>query len=428
MQKTKNLIWFTNNLRTHDNEALLEASKNANSLLALYVIDNIELQPTEYGFKKTEKYRAQFLLESINDLKHQLRLLNIPLFVMVGKTEDIIKAFVTEHQIELVFALKEWTKQETEIVDKIKKIKSIELKTYYTQFLWHPDDVVYKSWEAIPEVFTIFRKQGEKHTKVRDLLPQPNPFSPKNLFDTNPIPTLEQLGYDTFEQPKQSAFPFKGGSYAAKQRIEHYFWETEQLAQYKQTRNGLIGLNYSSKLSAWLANGSISAKEIYWQIKAFENQVINNESTYWLFFELIWRDYFKYIALKHQNKIFYLSGILLKQYDWHRHPKAFNDWINGNTPEPFVNANMIELKSTGWMSNRGRQNVASFWSKEWLQDWRIGAAYFESLLIDYDVHSNYGNWLYVSGVGNDPQDRKFNIKRQAEMYDPKQDYVNLWLS
>ena len=88
---------------------------------------------------------------------------------------------------------------------------------------------------------------------------------------------------------------------------------------------------------------------------------------------------------------------------------------------------MIELRKTGFMSNRGRQNVASYFAKSLELDWRIGASYFESLLIDYDVHSNYGNWLYVAGVGNDPRDRKFNIKRQAEMYDAKGTYQKLWL-
>mgnify|MGYP001951331995 CR=1 FL=1 len=92
-----------------------------------------------------------------------------------------------------------------------------------------------------------------------------------------------------------------------------------------------------------------------------------------------------------------------------------------------VNANMIELKETGWMSNRGRQNVASYFAKELLQDWRIGAAYFESMLLDYDVHSNYGNWMYVAGVGNDPRDRKFNTKLQAKRYDENYKYRKLWL-
>ena len=81
-------------------------------------------------------------------------------------------------------------------------------------------------------------------------------------------------------------------------------------------------------------------------------------------------------------------------------------------------ANMRELSQTGFMSNRGRQNVANYLTKELKIDWRVGAEYFESLLIDYDVHSNYGNWLYNSGIGNDPMPfRKFNVKFQSEKYD-----------
>ena len=227
---------------------------------------------------------------------------------------------------------------------------------------------------------------------------------------------------------QRTAFPFKGGEIQAQKRIENYFFETENIAKYKQTRNGLIGESFSSKFSPWLANGSVSARSIYWQLQDFEQQIIKNEDTYWLVFELIWRDYFKYVALKHGSDIFKINGILNTKYDWKTNEKAFRDWSNGNTREPFVNANMIELQQTGFMSNRGRQNVASFWAKEWEQDWRIGAAYFESMLIDYDVHSNWGNWMYNAGVGNDPRDRKFNIKRQAEMYDSNGDYVHLWLS
>ena len=101
--------------------------------------------------------------------------------------------------------------------------------------------------------------------------------------------------------------------------------------------------------------------------------------------------------------------------------------MEGRTREPFVNANMRELAATGWISNRGRQNVASYWSKQLKQDWRIGASWFESQLLDYDVHSNWGNWMYNSGVGNDPRDRVFNIRRQAEQYDSSGKYQRLWL-
>ena len=138
-------------------------------------------------------------------------------------------------------------------------------------------------------------------------------------------------------------------------------------------------------------------------------------------------DFFKYISLKHGNKIFKIGGILDKNYNWNTDKKKLQSWINGSTDESFVNANMIELLKTGWMSNRGRQNVASYFAKELLMDWRMGAAYFESQLIDYDVHSNYGNWMYISGVGNDPRDRKFDISWQAQKYDSQNKFQKLWL-
>ncbi|MES2578206.1 MAG: DASH family cryptochrome, partial [Bacteroidota bacterium] len=241
------------------------------------------------------------------------------------------------------------------------------------------------------------------------------------------IPTMETLGFTDFQMDSRTAFPFRGGENEAFQRLEQYFWKTKKLSVYKLTRNGLIGTDFSSKFSPWLANGSISAKTIYWEIVKYEQQIEKNDSTYWLIFELIWRDYFKYVSMKNGDSIFKIGGILDKKYDWKNNQLAIKNWINGTTEEPFVNANMIELQQTGWMSNRGRQNVGSYFAKNLLLDWRIGAAFFEAMLIDYDVHSNYGNWMYVSGVGNDPRDRKFNIKLQAENYDGQSKFQKLWL-
>jgi deoxyribodipyrimidine photo-lyase len=79
------------------------------------------------------------------------------------------------------------------------------------------------------------------------------------------------------------------------------------------------------------------------------------------------------------------------------------------------------------MSNRGRQNVASFLVDFLEIDWRMGAAYFESKLVDYDVCSNWGNWAYQAGVGNDSRDNYFYVPGQAERYDPDAEYVKHWI-
>ncbi|AKA35766.1 DASH family cryptochrome [Flagellimonas lutaonensis] len=423
------LIWFQNNLRVHDNTVLAEACQ-AQKLLAVYFFDPRNFDLGDFGFKKTEKYRARFLLESAATLKQNLASLNISLLVYHDKPEAVLPKLVEEHGVTDIFMQKEWTRDETVVLKKVKqKIRpTVIFHEIFDQFLLHPADSPFYSFADVPDVFTDFRKRIENRASIRAMVPIPKKMPEENLIEeSSSLPDLPKLGLQEFTSDQRTAFPYKGGEDQALKRIDYYFWETQRLKSYKKTRNGLLGPNYSSKLSPWLANGSISARYIYWQIREFEQKIIKNQDTYWLFFELLWRDYFKYISLKYGDKIFWQSGIFDRKLEWKNDTKVLQDWISGKTSEPFVNANMLELVNSGWMSNRGRQNVASYWSKSLKQDWRIGAAYFESLLLDYDVHSNWGNWLYVSGVGNDGRDRKFNIQRQAEMYDRNGTYQRLWL-
>lgn len=426
----KSLVWFRNNLRVTDNPSLVKACEN-DAVIAVYCFDPSHFEDGGHGFKKTEKFRAQFLIETVHDLRTQLEALHISLLVFFESPENVIPELVLTHHISSIYLQKEWTSEEYEVFQKVKTqcSETVQFFESYDQLLYHPQDIPFEGFKHIPDVFTAFRKKVEKYGTIRPVLEKPTKKAITNLLDTpTKIPNLNDLGLDNFELDKRSAFSFKGGESQALQRLQSYFWDSRHLATYKKTRNGLIGPAYSSKFSPWLANGSISAKAIYWAVRDFENKIIKNQDTYWLIFELIWRDFFKYISLKHGNGIFYLGGILNREYDWKNSKKYREKWISGKTNEPFVNANMNEIALTGWMSNRGRQNVASYWAKELCQDWRVGAAYFESMLLDYDVHSNWCNWMYLSGVGNDPRDRKFNIQRQSNMYDPENTYQKLWLS
>ncbi|MFD2724615.1 DASH family cryptochrome [Hyunsoonleella rubra] len=431
MQKQQNsigLVWFRNDLRVQDNFILNQALQYHSKVIALYCFDPKHYETSVFGFKKTEKFRAKFLIESIIDLRKNLKALNIELFVFQNKPEDVIPTLVKTYNISTIFLQKEWTSEEHTVFKNVKASVKQEVNfcEYYDQFLYHPDDIPF-AISSIPSIFTNFRKQVEKLSKVKAFFESESASAHPRISNTTTIPSLEDLGFEEFEPNPNSAFPFKGGETSALERLKYYFFETKKLSVYKRTRNGLVGTDFSSKFSPWLANGSISARTIYWNVKAFEKEHFKNLSTYWLVFELIWRDYFKYISLKHGNTIFKIGGILNKDYEWKSDATMVQKWINGKTCSAFVNANMIELQKTGWMSNRGRQIVASFFAKDLLLDWRIGASYFESLLIDYDVHSNYGNWMYVAGVGNDPRDRKFNVELQAERYDPKGTFRNIWL-
>ena len=424
--QTNSLVWFRNDLRVDDHNGLKLALNNSNKVVGFYCFNPKVFSENKLGFRKTDVFRTKFLIETVDNLKENLKKNNISLIIKIGDPVEELSNVITQHNISNIYLQKEWTKEEYDEEALLKsKLTNILFHSTYDQFLYHPNDV---DNQFISDVFTNFRKYCEKKVDVRNLTFNSYKLNSENLLKENyEVPSLDQLGFDDFILDNRSAFNFSGGSDSAKERLDQYLWKSRKINYYKQTRNGLIGQDYSSKFSPWLANGSISAREIYWEIKEYEKDILKNQSTYWLVFELIWRDYFKYISLKYGSKIFKIGGILEKDYQWSDDVRIFKEWTEARTVEPFVNANMIELNSTGWMSNRGRQNVASFLAKELKIDWRWGASYFESKLIDYDVHSNYGNWMYVSGVGNDPRDRKFNSKFQAERYDPLNKYQNMWL-
>jgi len=426
-QKINSLVWFRNNMRVEDNSSLTKAINNSENVIGFINIDPKNFLSTKYGFKKTEKYRVKFLLETISDLKSQLDKLNISLIITHKDFGQSINEIINQFEVTSIYTQTEWTrdelKEESFIPEEINLIKDFD------QFLFSPNDVR-SLYDNIPRGFSNFRKKCEKYLSVNDTLSIPKSLNSDNKISIDyPIPSLSDLGFKDFEVHKDSVFRFKGGETNAKNRIRNYFFETRNVSKYKLTRNGLIGEDYSSKFSPWLANGSVSVKYIFKLLKEYEKEVEKNDSTYWLYFELIWRDFFKYVSMQHKDKFFNKDGIYGEDKEWSDDQDILLNWINGKTNEPFVNANMIELSQTGFMSNRGRQNVSNYLTKELKIDWRIGAEYFESMLIDYDVHSNYGNWLYNAGIGNDSMPfRKFNPKLQSERYDPDKSYEKIWLN
>ena len=429
MQRKKTaIVWFTNNLRVRDNRILYEACLSHDKVIGIYCFDKSLFDKRQFGFKKIERFRAKFLHHSVTELQTNLEAHNISLIVDFSFPEEFVPKMCKRFDADTLYVQEEFTEEELQKLNEVTANlkEGIDVVRQYDQFLMHPKDLPFRI-EDIPSVFSNFRRKVEKYNKILHEVNIPVNSSLNLVENNSEIPSLKQLGFQDFEQPEHSAFPYKGGETAVLDRLNYYFFESRKLSFYLNTRNGLKGTDYSSKFSAWLSNGSISARTIYWKVKEYEHEFGSNKSTYWLVVELLWRDFFKYIALKHGNRLFQLQGIKRLDYLWNTSEELVSSWIEGSTTEPFVNANMIEIQQTGWMSNRGRQIVASYFAKELQLDWRIGAAYFESMLIDYDVHSNYGNWQYISGVGNDPRDRKFNVKLQAERYDPRGVYQRTWL-
>lgn len=423
----KIILWYRNDLRIQDHEALFKASEKTSEVIPVYIFDPRLFTEHHLGFLKTGELRHQFLIESVQNLRKNLQEIGSNLIVRTGFPEDILPQLAQEIQADEIYTSEEITQEENEVdslVEERLKTDGRKVKFFWQSTLFHVDDLP-MDIQNLPDVFTQFRNKAEKFSKVRSTFKTPKNLIFKELIEVGQIPNLS-TNEGTDWRPTLPIF--KGGENEANNRLNDYFWKKDLLKVYKETRNGMLGLDYSSKFSVWLANGCISPRYIYEEIKKYESERTANESTYWLIFELIWRDYFRFVAMKFGNKIFLEKGIMNKSVNWKHNRNIFEKWRLGETGVPLIDANMKELLATGYMSNRGRQNVASFLVKDLQMDWRWGAAWFESQLIDYDVCSNWGNWLYVAGVGNDPREnRYFNILKQAGNYDPKGDYVKHWL-
>lgn len=427
----RSIVWFKTDLRLHDNETLVHAIEHSVEIIPVYCFDEAHFKTTNFGFKKTGAFRAQFLLESLQDLDNSLRALGSGLIVVSGKPEIELFKLAKNFNVKKVYAKKEVAHEEKitqELVERNLWKLECELEMFSTSTLYHALDLPF-SIKDIPDVFTSFRKKVEKESKIRHIFQRPSAVKSPPI-ETLKLPTLSQLNLENFSKDKRLAIDFKGGETEGINRIQHYFYETQFIKSYKETRNGLLGADYSTKFSPWLAMGCLSPREIYYELKKFESEFGANESTYWLVFELLWRDYFRFMMKKYHHKLFLQYGIQNKAKALNKHDKdVLQTWIDGKTGIDFVDANMIELKQTGFMSNRGRQIVASYLCNDLKLDWRYGAAYFEQQLIDYDVCSNWGNWAYLAGVGNDPRsNRYFNIEKQTNEYDKNKEYRNLWLN
>lgn len=428
------ILWFRNDLRIHDNEALHDALEVAENVIPVYIFDpRVFHSKTKFGFPKIGKFRTKFIIESIIDLKQNLQKLGSDLYVRIGKPEDEILELARQVKSSWVFCNRERTQEEVDVQDAMEHnlwTVGQELRYSRGKMLYYTADLPFPVTHT-PEVFTQFRKEVEKYIPIRVPIESPTKIKKYDLegIDYGKVPSMLDLGHDDFGENSKGGFVWKGGESEALKQLRYYLWETDLILNYKETRNELLGRDFSSKFSPWLAQGCLSPKLIYSELKRYEVERRKNKSTYWLFFELMWRDFFRLTAKKYGNDIFKIGGIKKETpKEASEDVNLFSIWAEGRTGIPFIDANMIELNSTGFMSNRGRQNVASFLVNDLKLNWLMGAEYFESLLIDYDPCSNYGNWNYIAGVGADPrEDRYFNIISQARRYDPKGDYVKYWI-
>lgn len=456
------------------------------------------------GFWRCGPHRAKFLAESVWDLKSGLEEAGSGLCVRVGMIRDVIHTLLEglqngnrdgspEGKSLNVGAVWMTSEEAVEEKDEEKNVNElcdkfgIEFKLCNDEKYFVDDrDLPFSDPQELPDIYTTYRKSLEPLRNVpRAALPIPTkgslpPYPENSLIPPQSHPFAIPDSYQELESrllaplinpqtplikepppfPKDTAtaHPFKGGESQAISRLT-YLIKSGSVNTYKDTRNGLLGIDCSTKLSGWLAIGCITARQIHAAMLAFEDGTDEtykdvegygkgeNEGTGAVRFELLWRDYMMLCTRKFGAKLFALYGFKGAEdvgiKEWLRPSRAkggagksqaqvteiFTRFLNGTTGMGLIDASQRELYLTGYTSNRARQNVASFLTKHLGFDWRLGAEWYECMLIDSDVGSNWGNWQYVSGVGSDPrrEGRVFNPVKQAFDYDPKGDYVKTWV-
>ncbi|HEY4196158.1 MAG TPA: DASH family cryptochrome, partial [Mucilaginibacter sp.] len=364
---------------------------------------------------------ARFLLESVADLRHNLKELGGDLIVRRGNPADIIPQLAQQYQVNEVYHHREVAFEETNISEEVEaalwKIK-LNLKHFIGHTLYHKEDLPFPI-KDIPDSFTVFKKKVERDSAVRACIETPEYISTPEIADAGDMPTLLDLGLtEPIDDPRET-FHYKGGETTGLQQLQQYILNATQSVSAKGSKHA----DSPSRLSAWISLGCLSMRWLYREVTKG-----NHNSNSPLILELLWRDYFRFMFKKHGKQF---SAERLSDEEKQLAPnqdELFEKWKTGNTGVPYIDASMHQLNTAGYIANDNRQIVAEFLTSQLKVDWTKGAAYFEEKLIDYSPASNQGNWAFVAGEEKDPRDSRYFLgAKQAAELETNSPFISTWL-
>lgn len=470
----RRILWFRNDLRLHDNP-LFEKCSSQDEVLCVYFADPsiFSGKLRETGLPKVGLKRASFLRESVEDLRRNLRGIGGDLLVATELPEVFLPRLAISggslpSRVEVMVAQGVTPEEQSSEARVETSLATLGIPSQLVRVwglsLYHIDDLPYQDIRRdFPMVFAPFgravrgnfraadaaavgaAKRGLQGVQIRPELPEPKRLStPKEDIKRMSVEDLKaawpqppDLDPELVPVKVHAADPwwdrtFRGGEQAGLHRLSEFI--AQDLARYKETRNGLIGKRFSSKLSPWVAAGCVSprriAAEIHrWEIASRRGQPTPSSAHY--LSEYGWRDYLIFMSLKCGSSLFHLRGPGKVDLPWVRNRDMENRLLQGRIGMPLIDAAVREVAASGFLSNRARQFVASYIIMELKLDWRVGAELFESQLVDYDVHANWGNWMRAAGVSGQGfghgGSRWFNLAEERDRFDSSGDYVRLWL-
>jgi len=401
------IVWLRSAFRLDDQPLLAQAARDCDALL---IVAERSAGP------RTGPHRAAFHAESLHALDVALGAAGQRLYVLDDDPVQRVPRLATALAAEAVYVNASPGSEEATALARLARglPDSCRLQPGRDNRLFDRVPLDPQDW---PMSFSRFRRK--LGTAIR-------PGSPEDAPASLP-PAPADVEWTTRPQPVDRSGLFEGGEAAGRGRLVEYVFERRHLLRYAQTRNGLLSVDDSSRFSPWLAHGCLSVRRVWSEVERFEAEVEANESTRWLKLELLWREYFRWLMDATGRALFRPAGLADAPPACVPDEGRLQAWRDGMTGVPLIDAAMRELAATGYLSNRARQNAASFLVKDLRQDWRAGAAWFERQLVDFDVASNWGNWAYQAGTGTDTRDRWFNVVGQARRYDPDAEYLAHWL-
>ncbi|WP_181182332.1 deoxyribodipyrimidine photo-lyase [Sphingobacterium lumbrici] len=385
MSKRVILVWFRNDLRTHDNEVLHAAIEKADFVIPVYIFDPRYYQINKSGYTNTGKLRSLYILNTVRSLKEKLQSLGGDLMTFEGLPEEIIPHLVQKYDVNEVYHHREIARTETSISERVEEALwkiQCNLKHFIGHTLYHKEDLPFPI-KDIPNSFNIFKKKIERESSVRSPLSE--------IASITIPPHLEKTELSEYGETEHYSY----GEKAAINQLNMIFSQP------------LGNEDLYIRLSPFLAIGSLSPVYTYHYIN--ERITTSNKKQVAKITErLLWRDYYRFMLKKYPNKYF------LSQSTADPDTIKIENWRTGNTENPTINMYMQELNNTGIISYIQREALALFFTYEYQQPWLQGAVWFEEKLIDYAPATNYGFWAHIAGEGTSEKDNKSSKEWEKE--------------
>ena len=414
------LLWFRNDLRTHDNPALhqfLNLPGSTSPRKAIFFISNEQWQTHHWSAIKIDfiKRHAHWLVDELIQFNIELELVEIADF---SSQVVYLKSYCADNKISSVIANSELEFNEQQR-DKAIIEEGIPLTLFEADVVAPKGKVLNQSGKMF-KVFTPFKKAWLHYIKQYSFEYLGKPEAKVHIQQPFRSSSLENLG---LSKNWPLATDFENNTLPL-------FYQ-QKLSSYEEVRD-VPSVKGTSGLSPYLAAGVISPRFILWSLLNHSPDILiatDSKEFAWLN-EIIWRDFYRHLMFDEQklskNQCFQEKYNTIQ---WLDNNLLFEAWCEGKTGYPIVDAAMRQLNQTGWMHNRLRMVVASFLTKHLLIDWRKGEKYFMQQLIDGDLASNNGGWQWASSTGCDAQPyfRIFNPIRQSERFDPNGTFIRKYI-